>query len=79
MIGELCKRLGIGQTTYYRYEGVLYQAPKRKGKIRVFSEEDFERIHGALIRVPRLKIRSLSKELLIGSFSKMNIEKKGVQ
>ena len=48
-VGELCRRLGIGQTTYYRYEGVLYRAAKRKGKIRVFSEEDYQRICKALI------------------------------
>jgi hypothetical protein len=36
---------------------VLYRAAKRKGKIRVFSEEDFQRIRKALILVPRLKVK----------------------
>jgi hypothetical protein len=67
-VGELCKRIGIGQTTYYRYESVLYQTAKRNGKIRVFTEEDFQRIRKALIQVPRLKVKgnkttSLKKRL----------------
>jgi hypothetical protein len=56
-VGELCRHLGIGQTTYYRYEDVLYRAAKRKGKIRVFSEEDLQRIRKALVWVPRLKVK----------------------
>jgi hypothetical protein len=59
-VGEICRRLGIGKTTYYRYEGRLYPAPKRKGKVRVFSEKDYRRIGKALNRNPRLKIKTAS-------------------
>jgi hypothetical protein len=55
-VGELCRRLGIGQTTYYRYEGQLYQPAKCKGKIRVFTASDLLKIRTALLSVPRLKM-----------------------
>jgi hypothetical protein len=46
----------VGQTTYYRYEGVLYRAAKRKGKIRVFTASDLSKIREALLGIPRLKM-----------------------
>jgi hypothetical protein len=58
IVGEQRRRLGIGQTTYYRYEGVRYPIPKRKGKIRIFSEKEFKRVRRTLSRIPRLKVNT---------------------
>jgi hypothetical protein len=55
-VGEICRRLCIGQTTYYRYEGKLYPEPKRKGKIRVFSEAEYKTIKKALSELSSLKL-----------------------
>jgi hypothetical protein len=41
MVGELCQRLGIGQTTYYRYEDDLYKVPDRKGQDTGFFRREF--------------------------------------
>jgi DNA-binding transcriptional MerR regulator len=46
-VGTLCRKIGIGKTTYYRYENLFYPPARKIGKIRVFSRKDLERIKKA--------------------------------
>jgi DNA-binding transcriptional MerR regulator len=59
MIGEVCEKLGIGETTLRRYEamGVVplsVRSETLQGRsIRVYTAQELERLRGALRRFAR--------------------------
>jgi predicted DNA-binding transcriptional regulator AlpA len=68
MTGELCRRLGISETTYHRLEsGGIFPRPRRWGRwfrptMRVFATCEIDRLRRLLARTRRQRRRLDTRE-----------------